>query len=121
MRRQTTLCRREFFRTAGLAGLGLGLRPAASPAAAPARHIRSCVLVFFYGGPSQLDTLDPKPDAPAEVRGEYRTIATAVPGVRLCEHLPHTARLLGRLALVRSRERPRAFPTGSTSQTLTAP
>src|SRR4051812_32585244 len=100
MRYYPPLCRREFIGTAGLAGLGLGLLPApapvdrpaaaaplagARPAAGPAGRIRSCVYVFYYGGPSHLDTLDPKPDAPAEVRGEYRTIATAVPGVRLCE------------------------------------
>jgi hypothetical protein len=115
--------RRDFFSTAGFAGLGFGLRPgaaaAARPAAAPAGRIRSCVLVFYYGGPSQLDTLDPKPDAPAEVRGEYRTIATAVPGVRLCEHLPHTARLMGRLALVRSLHHPMRNHNSAAAEALT--
>src|SRR5258707_4265064 len=105
MTRRRTLCRRQFLGTAGLAGLGLGMLPgtglAGRFAATSGVRIRSCILIFYYGGPSHLDTLDPKPDAPAEVRGEYRTIATAVPGVRLCEHLPRTAQLLDRLGLVR--------------------
>jgi hypothetical protein len=106
MRHRHTLNRRQFVGMAGLAGLCIGLRPdltlAARPVRTPAGSIRSCILVFFYGGPSHLDTLDPKPDAPAEVRGEYRSIATAVPGIRLCEHMPRTARLMDRLAVVRS-------------------
>ena len=73
--------RRRFLGAAGLAGLGLGALPA--PAAAPARRIRSCILLFSYGGPSHLDTLDPKPDAPAEVRGPFRPTATRVPGIQL--------------------------------------
>src|SRR5882672_40000 len=106
MRHRHTLNRRQFVGMAGLAGLGISLRSdlvrAARPVRTPAGSIRSCILVFFYGGPSHLDTLDPKPDAPAEVRGEYRSIATAVPGIRLCEHMPRTARLMDRLAVVRS-------------------
>jgi hypothetical protein len=60
------------------------------------------ILIWLSGGPSHLDTWDPKPDAPAEVRGPFRSIATRVPGVRVCEHLPLQARILDRLALVRS-------------------
>ena len=75
----------------------------ASPRTKP---IRSCIFVFYYGGPSHLDTFDPKPNAPAEVRGQYRTIATNVPGIRVCEHLPQTARVMDRLALVRSLHHP---------------
>ena len=60
----------------------------AAPAAAARKPIRACILVFYYGGPSHLDTFDLKPDAPAEVRGEFKPIATSVPGVRVCEHLP---------------------------------
>src|SRR5437868_2896626 len=96
--------RRQFIGTTAGAGLGLAL-PASTHAAQPLTssrgRIRSCILLFYYGGPSHLDTFDPKPDAPAEVRGEYRTIATAVPGIRVCEHLPRTARLVDRVALVR--------------------
>jgi hypothetical protein len=81
--------------------------------------IRSCILVFFYGGPSHLDTLDPKPAAPAEVRGEYRSVATAVPGVRLCEHLPHLARLMDRIALVRSLHHPMRNHNSAAAEALT--
>src|SRR5262249_24881547 len=52
------------------------------------------------------DTLDPKPDAPVETRGEFKTIPTRLPGVRVCEHLPRIARLLDRVALVRSMTHP---------------
>src|SRR5262249_30875019 len=58
--------------------------------------------IFLQGGPAQLDTLDPKPDAAAEVRGEFEAIATSVPGTLVCEHLPRLARLAGRYALIRS-------------------
>jgi hypothetical protein len=114
--------RRRFLTTAATAGLGLTL-PLAATAAAPlvvARgRIRSCILVFYYGGPSHLDTFDPKPDAPAEVRGEYRTIATAVPGVRVCAHLPRMARLMNRLALVRSLHHPMRNHNSAAAETLT--
>ena len=60
------------------------------------------ILIWLSGGPSQLDTWDPKPDAPGEVRGPFGSIATKVPGVRVCEHLPLQASIMDRLALVRS-------------------
>ena len=63
---------------------------------------KSVIVVFANGGQSQLETWDPKPDAPAEVRGEFGAIATAVPGVCLCEHLPELARLADRYTIVRS-------------------
>ncbi len=53
--------------------------------------IKSCIVLFYYGGPSHLDTWDLKPDAPAEIRGEFRPIATRVPGLQIGEHLPHCA------------------------------
>src|SRR5262249_37347916 len=62
----------------------------------------SCILVFLNGGPSHLDTWDMKPDLPKEMRSEFRPVATSVPGVQVCEHLPRLARLLSRCALVRS-------------------
>jgi hypothetical protein len=120
---QRALGRRTFVKAAGLAGLGLGLLPDVAPAAQPApssgRSIRSCILLFYYGGPSHLDTLDPKPDAPAEVRGEYRTIATPVPGVRVCEHLPRLARQLDRAALVRSLHHPMRNHNSAAAEALT--
>ena len=63
---------------------------------------KSVLIVMLSGGPSQLDTLDPKPDAPAEVRGEFNTIGTTIPGVAVCEHLPKLARQTDRWAIVRT-------------------
>jgi hypothetical protein len=62
----------------------------------------SCILIWLDGGPSHLDTFDPKPDAPAEIRGDFKAIATSVAGVQICEHLPRTGRIMDRVALVRS-------------------
>jgi hypothetical protein len=59
-------------------------------------------LLHQFGGPSHLDTFDPKPDAPAEIRGSFAVIPTTVPGVRFCEHLPRLARRFAKFALVRS-------------------
>jgi hypothetical protein len=110
--------RREFVAAAALAGLGVGL-PAVGAPASPSRRLRSCILVFYYGGPSHLDSFDPKPDAPREVRGEYGTIATAVPGVRFCEHLPLTARIMDRLALVRGLHHPMRNHNSAAAEALT--
>ena len=63
---------------------------------------KSVLIVMLSGGPSQLDTLDPKPEAPAEVRGEFNTIGTTIPGVAVCEHLPRLARQTDRWAIVRT-------------------
>src|SRR5262249_44024692 len=54
-----------------------------------AGRARSCIIVWLAGGPSQPDMWDMKPDAPVEIRGEFRPIATTVPGILMCEHLPH--------------------------------
>jgi hypothetical protein len=62
----------------------------------------SCILVFLNGGPSHLDMWDMKPDLPRELRSEFQPIATSVPGIQVCEHLPRLARLMSRCALVRS-------------------
>jgi hypothetical protein len=104
----TLLTRRRLLEVAGTGYLGLnlgGLWGARAAVAAPptaARPIRACILVFYYGGPSHLDTFDLKPDAPAEVRGEFQPVATSVPGTRVCEHLPRMALLMHKVALVRS-------------------
>jgi hypothetical protein len=60
------------------------------------------LIVLLSGGPSQLDTLDPKPQAPAEVRGEFSAIGTALPGVAVCEHLPNLAKQMDRWSVIRS-------------------
>ncbi len=78
----------------------LGGGAVASPARR--RKVRGVILAFCPGGPSHLETLDPKPEAPAEIRGSFATIATALPGVRVGEYLPRLARRMDRLTLVRS-------------------
>src|SRR5438105_3681569 len=88
---------RRHFLGAGLAAwLSGGLCRAVPP------RPRSCILVYLLGGPSHLDTFDLKPDAPAEVRGPFQPIATDVPGLRVCEHLPRLASLARHYSLVRS-------------------
>ncbi|MBA4187267.1 MAG: DUF1501 domain-containing protein [Planctomycetaceae bacterium] len=62
----------------------------------------SCILVFLNGGPSHLDMWDMKPDLPKEMRSTFRPIATSVPGVQICEHLPQLSRLMSHCTLVRS-------------------
>jgi uncharacterized protein (DUF1501 family) len=96
--------RRDVLRAGTLGPLGLGLsgllaRPAA---AAPEPTAKACILLFMWGGPSHLDTWDPKPDAPAEVRGPFASIPTAVPGLRISEHFPRLAGLADKYAVVRS-------------------
>jgi uncharacterized protein (DUF1501 family) len=100
------LTRRRLLQLGGLSALGLGLPEllrAGAPAAGGGRGPeRSCIFIVQYGGASHIDSLDPKPDAPAEVRGPYKAIATSVPGVRVGELLPRLARLADRYCLVRS-------------------
>ena len=63
---------------------------------------KSCILIFQWGGPSQLDTWDPKPDAPAEIRSTFSTIETKTPGLRISEHFPMLAARSNQLAVIRS-------------------
>jgi uncharacterized protein (DUF1501 family) len=98
--------RRAWLRTsAGLLGLSL---PEALGLSRPARaadgfgKARSCIALFCWGGMSHLETFDPKPDAPREVRGDYRPIATSAPGTLFGEYMPLLARQAHRLAVVRS-------------------
>jgi hypothetical protein len=69
---------------------------------------RSCILIWLAGGPSHLDTWDPKPGAPADIRGEFKPIDTAVPGVSISEVFPRLASVLDRLTLIRSVTSPEA-------------
>ena len=96
------LTRRELLRVGGLALGGLALPDLLR--AGPARRARakSCIQLFLWGGPSQHETFDLKPNAPSGIRGEFRPSATSVPGTRICEHLPRLARLAHRYAIVRS-------------------
>ncbi len=94
--------RRDFLRVGAVGGLSLaGLARAESKKKHPARA-RSVILVFLGGGLSHHDSFDPKPDAPAEVRGKYGTIATSVSGLRVTERVPRMARSMHKVALVRS-------------------
>lgn len=98
------LSRRRLLKVGTLgAGLTLArqLRLEADGAVDPARAGRSGILVFLAGGPSHQDTFDLKPKAAAEYRGEFRPIATRVPGVEICEHLPRLADCADRYAIVR--------------------
>jgi uncharacterized protein (DUF1501 family) len=100
------LTRRQWLGGAA-ASFGALLLPARSPGAAgPEPKARAAIILFLQGGLSHLDSFDPKPDAPAEVRGEFRTIATNLPGVRFCEQLPLLAQRLHRFSLVRSTYHP---------------
>jgi hypothetical protein len=95
------ITRRDLLRAGALAALGAFAAPlgAAAPRRGPARSV---VLLDLFGGPSHLDTFDPKPGAPAEVRGEFGTIPTTLPGVRVAEHLPQLAARLHRTCLLRT-------------------
>ena len=107
-RRTLRLDRRNFLKTGlfGCVGLTLAdvLRSDARGADAPRSpgRINSVILLWMRGGPSHHDTWDPKPDAPAEIRGEFGTVPTSVPGVRLCDLLPLSARVMHKWAIVRS-------------------
>jgi hypothetical protein len=77
-------------------------RSRAAPGQAASRGEKSCILIVQYGGASHIDSWDPKPGAPREIRGPYRPIATSVPGFQVCELLPRLARLADRCCLIRS-------------------
>jgi hypothetical protein len=107
--------RRALLQLGGLAPLGLALpeifsRRASQVTAStengkpamPRGTAKSCILVNLFGGPSQLDTFDLKPDAPREIRGEFQPIQTAVPGLLLCEHFRELAKQTDKLTIVRS-------------------
>src|SRR5262245_55478655 len=102
------LDRRELLRLGGLGLGGLGLRSLLERRAPGSETPRSfgkaknCIILFLSGGAAHHDTFDPKPDAPTEIRGEFDTIATALPGLRFTKYLPRTARIMDRVALVRS-------------------
>jgi Protein of unknown function (DUF1501) len=103
------MVRREFLQVgfSGFAGMALpGLLAAKAQAAAngttQVARAKSMILVFLTGAPSHIDTFDMKPDAPEAIRGEFKPIATNVPGLSISEHLPRLATMADRLAIVRS-------------------
>jgi hypothetical protein len=96
------LSRREVLRVGGAGLLGLSLPGLLRAAVNRAAKAKSLIVMFLEGGPAHQDLWDMKPDAPEGVRGEFRPIATTVPGLLFCEHLPMLARQAHHLALVRS-------------------
>src|SRR5436190_475336 len=98
--------RRDFLRIGALGALGLSLpglfRAEALGAVRRKARAKSVILVYLGGGLSHHDSFDLKPDAPAEIRGKYKPIATNVTGLRIGELLPRMARVMNKLALVRS-------------------
>ena len=121
------ITRRSALRLGGLGLPGLSLphllqaqaMAATSRGNAPQQRIRACILIFYYGGPSHLDTFDMKPNAPAEIRGEFASIATSVPGLQIGEHLPHTARIMHKVTVVRSMQHAMRGHDSASYQTLT--
>ena len=90
----------------GLMGLG-GLSGAASPLVKGGfGQAKSCIFLFLYGSPSQLETFDPKPDAPEQIRGELKSIPSKVPGLDVCELLPRMARVMDKVTVIRSVSHP---------------
>src|SRR5216684_2421235 len=109
--------RREWLRAGGISALGLmlpdlfrhrGRVAQASPVLRDSAfgRAKSCILVFLFGAPAHQDIWDLKPDAPREVRGEFRPIASNAPGILLGEHIPRIARQAHHLAIVRSVSHP---------------
>ena len=105
--------RREILRIGGLGFLGAGLSladltgaeaPSISPVLGDSTfgRAKSCILLFLMGGPPQHSTWDPKPDAPAEVRGEFGPISTKVPGLSICELMPKTATVADKICILRA-------------------
>jgi hypothetical protein len=97
--------RRRLLQIGGLGMLGLGLPELLRASTAGTRRHASelaCIFIVQYGGASHIDSLDPKPEAPTDIRGPYKPIPTRVPGMRIGELLPRLARLADRFCLVRS-------------------
>ncbi len=101
------LSRREFIKVGWLGVVSAAASPKAAEKiardGAPSEPgQKSCIMIMLVGGPSHLDTWDMKPEAPEQVRGPFRPIATKVPGIHICEHFPRMASLADKFALIRS-------------------
>jgi hypothetical protein len=107
----------------GFLGLGLDdwlrLRAHAGPARGGTPRARNCILIWLEGGPSHLDTFDPKPGAASDVRGEFKPITTSVPGLQISEILPNLARVMNRVTLIRSMTSPESDHGRATHHLLT--
>lgn len=107
----TGFTRRDFLQAGGLSLFGIGLadyfhsQAQASPEkkhTATFGKAKSCILLYLYGSPSQLETFDMKPAAPVEIRGDFKPISSSVPGLQVCELLPDLAREMHRVTVLRS-------------------
>src|SRR5437870_2581830 len=105
-RQRISSTRRGFLQHGALAAASLALgdflRLRATAAAPTPATADSCILIFLNGGMSHLDTLDPKLDQPADIRGEFVPVRTSVPGILVTEHLPRLARLAHHFAILRT-------------------
>ena len=118
--------RRELLRLGSLGLLGMNLPTwVAGQASGDAAlgpqfgRAKACIFLFMWGGPGQHDTWDLKPDAPVEIRGEFKPIATKVPGLQICEHFPLLAQRTDRLAIIRSMTHGDVNHTSATHYLLT--
>jgi hypothetical protein len=110
-----------------LSALGLGLddllrwraQSALGATGTGSPRARSCILIWLAGGPSHIDTFDPKPNAPADVRGEFKTINTPVPGLKISEVFPEIARRMDQVTLIRALTSPEADHDRATHHLLT--
>jgi len=104
--------RREILQIGSLGFLGLSLadwfrlRAVAGTQPAQSATVKNCILIWLAGGPSHLDTFDPKPAAPVDVKGEFKPIDTSVPGLKISEVLPNLAKVMNRVTLIRSMTSP---------------
>jgi hypothetical protein len=105
------LTRRDLLHAGAIGLFGLNLTDWATPVRADTPpssgadgfgRAKSCILLYLYGAPSQIETFDPKPDAPAEIRGEFASIPSVVPGLDVCERLPKLAKVMDRATVIRS-------------------
>jgi uncharacterized protein (DUF1501 family) len=95
--------RREILRAGAIGALGLSLpQVLQAQSAGQGRTAKACIMLFMWGGPAHQDTWDLKPNIPSEYRGEFKPMATNVPGIHICEHLPRLARMTDKLAIIRS-------------------
>ena len=121
------LTRRDMLQAGALGFFGLGLNDyfrlsevQATPAKSVGRHFgqaKSCILIHLYGSPSQLETVDMKPDSPLEIRGEFKPIRSSLPGLDVCELLPNMAKVMDRCTVVRSMTHP--YPIHGVAYALT--
>jgi hypothetical protein len=99
------------------AAQGISRTAASSSRTGSFGRAKRIILLYLYGAAAQHETFDPKPDAPAEIRGTFKPIDTVVPGLQICEHLPNLARIADRVAIVRSMTHP--YNIHSAAYTLT--